>query len=109
MTAAAENIYDSLLNDEFFIDLINGFEKVLTGLGGLVDGFGGLGGVLATVGSVFLSYYILKSEEQNQLLTPHLKLITYLITVPFLIFSSRDAVFAGANMASARSAVAAFS
>ena len=47
--AAAQDIYDSILNDEFFIDLLNGFEKVLDGLGGLIDGFGGLKGIAASI------------------------------------------------------------
>jgi TP901 family phage tail tape measure protein len=50
--AAAEDIYDSLLDEDFFIGLLNGFEKVLTGVGNLVDAVGGLPGVLSMVGAV---------------------------------------------------------
>lgn len=48
--AAAENIYDSLLDDEFFIKLTNAFAIFLEGLGGFVDGFGGMEGVLSMIG-----------------------------------------------------------
>ena len=61
--AAAEDIYDSLINDEFFIDLLNGFEKVLDTLGGFIDGLGGLQGVFTTIGSLFLTYFAQKMPE----------------------------------------------
>jgi hypothetical protein len=40
--AAAETIYQDLINDDFFISLLNGFEKVLTFLDTFIDGIGGL-------------------------------------------------------------------
>lgn len=49
--AAAENIYDSLIDDDFFIDLTDAFAILLEGIGGFVDGFGGMEGILFTVGS----------------------------------------------------------
>jgi hypothetical protein len=58
--AAAENIYDSLINDEFFIDLLNGFEHILESVGGLVDGLGGLKGIIGVIGSVFLTNFAQK-------------------------------------------------
>ena len=61
--AAAENIYDSLINDEFFIDILNGFEKVLEGIGGFVDGLGGLKGIIGVVGSLFLTNFAQKMPE----------------------------------------------
>ena len=63
VTAAAEHIYSSLLNDEFFIDLLNGFEKVLETVSGLIDGLGGLKGVVGIVGSVFLTNFAKKMPE----------------------------------------------
>ena len=50
--AAAEKIYADLMNEEFFISFNNIFEKVLVGIGGLVDGLNGLPGVLSMVGTV---------------------------------------------------------
>lgn len=50
--AAAEDIYDSLLDDEFFIALLNGFEDILTVVGKLIDGMGGFEGVISSLGAV---------------------------------------------------------
>ena len=61
--AAAENIYDSLINDEFFIDLLNGFEKVLQTIGSLIDGLGGMKGVITLVSSIFLTSFANKMPE----------------------------------------------
>ena len=49
--AAAEELYTKLLDDDFFIGFLNGIEKVIDGVNGLVDAFGGLGGVLTTIGA----------------------------------------------------------
>lgn len=49
--AAAEELYTKLLDDDFFIGFLNGIEKVIDGVSGLVDAFGGLGGVLTTIGA----------------------------------------------------------
>lgn len=50
--AAAEAIYSDLLNDEFFIDLNNGLSGLLTLLDNVIDGVGGLQGVLLALGTV---------------------------------------------------------
>jgi hypothetical protein len=57
VTAAAENIYDSLINDEFFISILNGFENILETVGGFIDGLGGLKGIILTIGSIFLTNF----------------------------------------------------
>ena len=46
VTASAEAIYDSLLNDEFFIELNNGLADLLQGFDKLIDAMGGLKGLL---------------------------------------------------------------
>ena len=48
--AATQGIYEDLLNDEAFIDVLNAIEKILTYVDNLIDGLGGLGGVLTTIG-----------------------------------------------------------
>lgn len=55
--AAAERLYSQLLDDDFFITMLNGFEKVLTGVGNLVDGLGGLKGVLFAVSAIMTKLF----------------------------------------------------
>lgn len=61
--AAAEDIYDSLINDDFFINILNGIEKALNALSGFVDGIGGLEGILSAVGGIFLNIYAKRMPE----------------------------------------------
>ena len=51
VTAAAENIYDSVINDQLFIDLDNALTPVLNTIADIADALGGLPGILAVVGS----------------------------------------------------------
>ncbi len=48
--ASAEGIYDSLVKDEFWIDITNGFADALKQVEILVDSLGGLKGVLSALG-----------------------------------------------------------
>ena len=50
--AAAEKIYGALLNDDFFIDMLDGFEKILTFVNDLIENLGGLKGVLLALGAI---------------------------------------------------------
>lgn len=61
--AAAQSIYQDLLDDKFFIGITNGLEKILESVKGLVSGFGGMKGVLIAVSSLFLSTYAQKMPE----------------------------------------------
>jgi hypothetical protein len=61
VTAAAENIYDSLIDDEFFIKLTDGFAILVEGLGGFIDGFGGMEGVLSMIGG-FITQKLAKNH-----------------------------------------------
>lgn len=55
--AASEEIYSQLLNDDFFIDLNNGFAKLLNGVSDFIDGLGGLKGVLLSLGTIALTVF----------------------------------------------------
>ena len=50
--AAWEAIYKDLVNDKAFISILNGFEKVLSGVNLLIKSLGGLKGVIFTLGAV---------------------------------------------------------
>lgn len=52
VTAAAESIYQSLIDDDMFIGILNGFEKILNYIDLTIDSLGGLEGVLFTVGAI---------------------------------------------------------
>lgn len=55
--AAAEEIYSQLVNDDAFIDILNGFEKFLNLISNVIDGLGGLKGILLLIGSIFMQQY----------------------------------------------------
>ena len=55
--AAAQAIYQDLLDDKFFITILNGFEKILTGIDGFIDSIGGLKTLVPAVGTLFLTLF----------------------------------------------------
>lgn len=55
--AAMQGIYDDLLDDKFFIKILNGVEKVISFFDKLIDNIGGLKGVLLTLGSVLTTVF----------------------------------------------------
>ena len=52
VTAAAEAIYSSLLDEDFFIGFLNTLEGVLVTVDKVIDSVGGLSGVLSTLGVI---------------------------------------------------------
>ncbi|MGN1029409.1 MAG: hypothetical protein ACI4P7_04905 [Bacilli bacterium] len=57
MRAAVEEIFSDLIDDGFFIDLLNNLEKVLNFVDLLIDSAGGLKGVLLAVSSILLKTF----------------------------------------------------
>ena len=55
--AAMEALYQDILDDEFFIDVLNGVEKVLTGVDDLIDGLGGIKPILTIISALFLKTF----------------------------------------------------
>ena len=53
--AAAEGIYNSLIDDEFFIGFNNTLADILSGIDMFIERIGGLKTILISVGSVFMS------------------------------------------------------
>ena len=50
--AAAEGIYDALINEDVFIKLDNIFTRLLNGISGIVKGMGGMVPILGTIGGI---------------------------------------------------------
>ena len=66
--ASLQDIYDSIINDEFFIDLLKGIELVIDKVGVLVDSIGGLKGVALAAAVVFTRIFkeqIVKSIDNT--------------------------------------------
>lgn len=74
--AAAEGIYQSLVNDDFFIGFNDGLASGLEGVEGLVKGLGGMKGILSSVGSIFLSVYAKEIPSVITKLTDNFKILT---------------------------------
>lgn len=55
--ASMEDIYDSLINDDFYIGLDNAFTPILSGVADMIDALGGMRGVLAVVGLLMNQIY----------------------------------------------------
>ena len=55
--AAAESIYEKLLDDDFFINLLNTVEKLITGFDKFLDRIGGLEGLLTSLGAILTTMF----------------------------------------------------
>ena len=55
--ASAQAIYDSLLDDKFFISITNGFSKFLNTIENTIKALGGLPGVLSVISGLLLKIY----------------------------------------------------
>lgn len=61
--ASAEDVYDSLINEDFFIGFDNGLSVILDRIAEVIDAMGGFKGVLSTVGALLTSVYGNKIAE----------------------------------------------
>ena len=57
VTASLETIYNSLIDEEFFINLNDAFSKLLNGVSSIIDAMGGLKGVVSLAGMLLLKYF----------------------------------------------------
>ena len=55
--ASAEAVYSAILNDEFFIDLTNGFADITDGVKVFIDSLGGVKGLLLAIGSIVTNVF----------------------------------------------------
>lgn len=74
--AAAEGIYQSLLDDKFFITLTNGFTNLLTGLDAFIEGAGGVKTVLMGIGSIIMTTFANKIPSALQTLKYNFQVLT---------------------------------
>lgn len=61
--ASLEVIYESVMDDEFFIELTNGFADLIDGVGGFVKSIGGLQGVLSGLGFILTKVFATQMAE----------------------------------------------
>lgn len=74
--AASEGIYDSLLNDDFFIGLNNGFAEVLGGVELFIDGIGGAKGAIIALSTILISSLSHKIPQAIDNLVYNFKFLT---------------------------------
>ena len=57
LQAAAESLYSSLIDEDFFISFNDNLASLLSGLSNVMEGMGGLKGVIISLGSVFTTVF----------------------------------------------------
>ena len=55
--AAAQEIYTDLIDDKFFITILNGTEKILTFIDDIIKSLGGLPGLLSTIATIVFKLF----------------------------------------------------
>lgn len=76
VSAAAENIYDSIINDQMFIDLDNALVPLLNRIADIVDALGGLKGMASLAGYAMTSIYGDKMVSGLRALATNVGLVT---------------------------------
>ena len=76
VTAAAEDIYNALLDDDFFIALTDGFATFLHGIDDVIDGLGGLQGVLLALGAIITTVFQKQVADSLQNVMYNMKMMT---------------------------------
>ena len=74
--AAAEGIFQDLLDDKFFISLTDTFTNLLTGLDAFISGMGGVKTVLLGIGSIAMTIFANKLPTAIQTLKYNLSILT---------------------------------
>lgn len=57
VTASLESIYSTLLNDEGIVKLLNFLDKLIEASGGIIQGYGGVAGIVAGIGGAMAKYF----------------------------------------------------
>ena len=74
--AAAQGIYQDLIDDKFFITALNGLEKFIGAIDGAIKGIGGLKTILLAVGSIIASRYATEIPAIMQKLVGNFNVLT---------------------------------
>lgn len=74
--AAAEGIYQSLLDDKFFINLTNGFANILNGLDAFIEGAGGVKSILIGISGIIMSTFANKIPGALDTFRYNLEIVT---------------------------------
>lgn len=74
--ASMEGLYQSLIDDKFFIGINNAIADAVSGLDAFIDAAGGLPTVLTTIGSIMLSIFANKMPEAFKNLKYNLDVFT---------------------------------
>jgi TP901 family phage tail tape measure protein len=74
--ASLETIYDKILNDEAFIEILNNFAKFIDAIDYMIDRIGGLEGVLASLGAVLTRIFSKQLSQSINDMTYGLKMMT---------------------------------
>lgn len=73
--AAMEGIYQSIIDDDFFIDLNDGLAIVINGVNNLIKAFGGLPGVLSMISAIMLRTFSAQAAEGIRNIATSIQLI----------------------------------
>lgn len=76
VSAAAQGIWDDLIDDEGFIKILNVIEKIVTGIDWFIDSLGGLEGVLAAVGALLTKVFADKIAQGITTMATNLSTMT---------------------------------
>ena len=76
VTASLEAIYSKLIDDEAFIDILNIFSEILEYVDTLITSFGGLGGVITSLGAILTKVFSTQISQSMQTFAYNLQMLT---------------------------------
>lgn len=74
--ASLQNIYTKIIDDQFFINLTNGLSKIIEGIGGFLDGLGGVKGLIMLIANIFMQRYAKEVPQFLSRVKENLMIIT---------------------------------
>ena len=74
--ATAESLYKALINDEFFIDVLDGIEKIIGFVDHLIDNLGGLKGTLSAIGAIVTKLFANQISQGLTNMVYNVKMLT---------------------------------